>query len=119
MGAIANEIDWYKLLCLDVDQAKNGVGIFAMKELVRHVDQVGRKSNRIMSIKLVGASEIINAMGVYAIQIDFEEDIRKIFKEDLDEVTQIIYHKLNISIEVILMDIKQQLLPLWFLLSRH
>jgi len=53
LGAKANEIDGYKLWYSSLKRAKNGVGILVGKELVEQVVEVRRKSDRIMSFKLV------------------------------------------------------------------
>jgi len=59
LGAKAREIDGYKLWHLDGTRARNGVGILVDKELNDRVVQVSRKSNRIMSIKLVAGAEAL------------------------------------------------------------
>jgi len=59
-----------------------------VKELVNSVVEVRRKSDRIMAIKVVVGSEILNVVSVYAPQIGLLDDIKKQFWEDLDMVIQ-------------------------------
>ena len=58
------------------------------KELIDRVVDVRRKSDRIMSIKLVLGVEVLNVICVYAPQIGLSEDIKKVFWEELEEVLQ-------------------------------
>jgi len=53
VGAKAREINGYKLWYSRRMRSRNGVGILVGKELVDGVIDVRRKSDRIMSIKLV------------------------------------------------------------------
>jgi len=55
---------------------------------VEQVVEVRRKSDHIMFIKLVVGSEIFNVVSVYASQIRLDEEIKRLFWEDLDEVIQ-------------------------------
>ena len=45
-----------------------------------------RKSDRIMSIKLVLGEEVLNVICVYAPQMGLSEDIKKVFWGELEEV---------------------------------
>ena len=67
MRAKAREVDRYKLWYSGSIKAKNGVGILAVKELVDFVVKVRRKSDRIIAIKVLMGSEIINMVSVYAL----------------------------------------------------
>jgi len=58
------------------------------KKLVDLVVGVRRKSGRIMTIKVVVGSKILNVVSVYAPQVGLEEDVNKQFWEDLDLVIQ-------------------------------
>jgi len=69
VDAKAREIDGYKLWYSGVKRTTNGVGILVKNDWVEHVVEVRRKSDRIMSIKLVVGSEILNIAGVYAPQV--------------------------------------------------
>jgi len=48
--------------------------------------ELRRKSDRIMSIKLVVGSEILNVVSVYTPQVGLGEKSKRLFWEDLDEV---------------------------------
>jgi len=58
------------------------------KDLVEQVVEVRRKSDRIMSIKLVVGLEIFNVVNIYASQIGLDENIKRFFWKDLDKVIQ-------------------------------
>ena len=79
MGAKAVVVDGYKLWYSGSNRAKNGVGILVVKELVDSVVEVKRKSDKIMAIKAVVGSEILNVVSVYAPQIGLPDDIKKQF----------------------------------------
>jgi len=88
-----------------VKRTTNGVGILVKRDLVEQVAEVRRKSNRIMSIKLVVGSEVLNVVSVYAPQRALSEKIKRLFWEDLDEVVQGIPQNEGLLIGVTLMDI--------------
>jgi len=88
VGAKAKEVNGYKLRYLGSSKVRNGVGILVDKELVDFVVEVRRKSDRIMAIKVVVGSEILNLVSVYAPQIGLPDDIKKQFWEDLNMVIQ-------------------------------
>ena len=88
VGAKAKEIDGYKLWYSGFKKTTNGVGILVKGDLVEQVVEVRRKSDHIMSVKLVVDSEILNIVSVYSPQIGLDEDIKRLFWEDLDEVIQ-------------------------------
>lgn len=86
MGAKAREIDGCKLWYLRSNWVRNGVGILADEVLVNLVVEVRCKIDRIMAIKVVMGSKILNLVSVYAPQISLVEDIKKQFREDLDQL---------------------------------
>jgi len=88
VGAKAKEIDGFKLSYSRVKRTTNGVGILVKSDLVEQVVEVRRKSDSIMSIKLVAGSEILNVVSVYAPQVELSEEIKRLFGEDLDEVVR-------------------------------
>ena len=88
VGAKAKVIDRFKLWYSGVKRTTNGVAILVKSNFVEQVVEVGRKSDRIISIKLVVGSEILNVVSVYAPQIGLSEEIKRLFWEDLDEVVQ-------------------------------
>jgi len=77
VGANAREVDWYKLWYSGSSKARNGVGILVAKELVDFVIEVRHKSDRIMAIRVVVGSEIVNVVSVYTPQIGLADDIKK------------------------------------------
>jgi len=77
VGAKAREVDGYKLWYSGSSKVRNGVGILVVKELVDFVVEVRRKSDRIMAIKVVVRSEILNMVSVYVLQIGLPDDIKK------------------------------------------
>ena len=88
VGANARVVDGCKLWYSGSSKARNGVGILVEKELVDFVVEVKRKSDRIMAIKVLVGSEVINVVSVYAPQIGMSDDTKKLFWEDLDMVIQ-------------------------------
>ena len=79
VGVKAKEVDGYKLWYSGLSRARNGVSILVDKELVGFVIEMRHKSDRIMAIKLVVGSEILNMVSVYAPQIGLPDDIKKLF----------------------------------------
>ena len=86
VGAKVGEVDGFILWYLGLTKARNGVGILVEKELVDFIVEVSRKSDRIMAIKVLVGSEIINVVCAYAPQIVVSDDIKKLFWKDLDMV---------------------------------
>jgi len=79
VGAKAKEIDGFKLWYSGFKRATNRVGVLIKKKLVEQVVEVGHKSDRIMSIKLVVGSEIFNVISVYAPQIGLDKVTKRLF----------------------------------------
>jgi len=75
---------WYS----GVKRTTNGVGILVKRDLVEQVVEVMHKSDRIISIKLVIGSKILNVVHVYAPQVGLGKEIKRFFWEDLDEVVK-------------------------------
>jgi len=88
VGAKVREIDGYKLWYSGSIKAKNGGGILVEKELEDFVVEMRRKSDRIMTIKVLVGSVFVNVVNIYAPQIGLPDDIKKLFWEDLDMVIQ-------------------------------
>lgn len=65
---------------------RNGIGILVNEVLVNLVVEVRCKIDRIMAIKVVMGSKILNMVSVYAPQIGLVDDIKKQFREDLDQL---------------------------------
>ena len=66
MGARAREVDGCKLWCSGSIKERNGDDILVEKELVDLVVEVRCKSDRIVAIKVLVGSKIINVVSVYA-----------------------------------------------------
>ena len=79
MGAKAKEIDGFKLWYSGTKRTANGVGILVKRDLVEQVMEVRRKSDRIMSIKLVVGSKILSIVNVYAPQVGWTRRLRDFF----------------------------------------
>jgi len=77
VGAKAGEVDGYKLWYSGSIKVRNVVGISVVKELVDYVVKVRQKSDRIMAIKVLVDSEVINVVSIYAPQIGLLDDIKK------------------------------------------
>jgi len=87
VGAKAKEIDGDKSSSA-FKRVTNGVCILVEKDLMEQVVEVMHKSDHIIFVKLVAGLEIFNVVGVYAPQIRLDEDMKKLFWEDLNEVIQ-------------------------------
>ncbi|XP_019225234.1 PREDICTED: craniofacial development protein 2-like [Nicotiana attenuata] len=68
---------------------KNGVGILVDRELVVEVRRV---NDRLMSIKLVVGGFTVNVISAYAPQVGLDQEVKKQFWEDLDEMVHSIPH---------------------------
>jgi len=84
VGSKAKEIDGFKLWYSGVERTTNGVGILVKRDFVEQVVEVRRKSDRILSIKLVVGSMILNVVSVYAPDVGLGDEIKRHFWEDLD-----------------------------------
>ena len=79
MGAKAIKVYGYNLWYSGSSKARNRVGILVEKELVDFVVEVTSKSDRIMAIKVVVGSEVLNVVSIYAPHIGLPDDIKKQF----------------------------------------
>ncbi|XP_055824299.1 uncharacterized protein LOC129892766 [Solanum dulcamara] len=80
------EVDGYKLWFSGKSRYRNGVGILVDRKRTDQVVEVRRINNRIMTIKLVIGGLTLNIISAYAPQVGLEEEIKRRFWEDLDEV---------------------------------
>ncbi|KAL6502451.1 hypothetical protein OROHE_024456 [Orobanche hederae] len=78
----------YKLWYSRKDRSRNGVGIVIDKEMIDDVVEVSRKSDRIMSIRLVIGDEFLTIISAYAPQVGLDASIKQEFWEDLEEVVE-------------------------------
>jgi len=60
-------------------EPNNGVDILVKRDLVEQVVEMRRKSDSILSIKLVVGSEVLNVLSVYAPQVGLGEEIKRLF----------------------------------------
>ena len=67
---------------------------------MEQVVDVKHRSDRILSIKLVVGSEVLNVVSVYAPQVGLDEGIKRLFLEDLEEVVQSILQSEGLLIGV-------------------
>ncbi|KAL3332280.1 hypothetical protein AABB24_032729, partial [Solanum stoloniferum] len=66
----------------------NGVGILVDGDLREQVVEVRRISDRLMTIKLVIGGCTLSVISAYAPQVGLDEEAKKRFYEDLDEVVR-------------------------------
>jgi len=88
VGSEAHEIDGFKLWYSGGTRASNGAGILVDKELSDQMIEMRRKSDHIISIKLVVRAKVLNVICVYAPQVGLADDIKNVIWEDLDDVVQ-------------------------------
>ncbi|XP_028042510.1 craniofacial development protein 2-like, partial [Bombyx mandarina] len=86
-GAKAREIgEGYKLYYSGSEGRRNGVGVVLDKDLKDCVAHVIRTSDRIITVKIVCESVILNVISVYAPQSGCKEDVKEKFWQDFDSV---------------------------------
>ncbi|XP_059288595.1 uncharacterized protein LOC132041937 [Lycium ferocissimum] len=82
----AKDVDGYKLWFSGKSRYRNGVGILVDSELRDQVVEVRRINDRMMAIKLVVGGFTLNIISAYAPQVGLDEEVKRRFWEDLDEV---------------------------------
>ncbi|KAL3353178.1 hypothetical protein AABB24_020929, partial [Solanum stoloniferum] len=88
VGAKAREVDGFKLWYSGGSRDRNGVGILVDGDLREQVVEVRRISDRLMTIKLVIGGCTLSVISAYAPQVGLDEEAKKRFYEDLDEVVR-------------------------------
>ncbi|WMV47915.1 hypothetical protein MTR67_041300 [Solanum verrucosum] len=88
VGAKARDIDGFKLWYSGGSRDRNGVGILVDGDLREQVVEVRRINNRLMTIKLVIGGCTLSVISAYAPQVGLDEEAKKRFYEDLDEVVR-------------------------------
>ncbi|KAK3570874.1 hypothetical protein QTP86_029388, partial [Hemibagrus guttatus] len=78
----------FKLFYYGVDSKRNGVGVVLKEEFVRHVLEVKRVSDRVMSLKLEIEGVMLNVVSGYAPQVGCEIEEKERFWSVLDEVME-------------------------------
>ncbi|XP_060212066.1 uncharacterized protein LOC132639642 [Lycium barbarum] len=86
VGDRARDVDGFKLWFSGGPKGKNGVGILVDRELRVLVVGVKKVSDRLMTIKIVVGGHTLNVVSAYAPQAGQDEEIKRRFWEDLDEV---------------------------------
>ncbi|XP_059294637.1 uncharacterized protein LOC132047636 [Lycium ferocissimum] len=86
VGSKAKDVDEYKLWFSGKLMYRNGVGILVDSELKDQVVEVRRVNDWMMVIKFVMGGSTLNIISVYAPQADLDEEEKRRFWEDLDEV---------------------------------
>ncbi|XP_059301993.1 uncharacterized protein LOC132053918 [Lycium ferocissimum] len=86
VGPKAKDVDGYKLWLSGKSRYRNGVGILVDSELRDQVVEVRRINDRMMAIKLVVGGFTLNIISAYAPQVGLDEEVKRRFWEDLDEV---------------------------------
>ncbi|XP_019244480.1 PREDICTED: craniofacial development protein 2-like [Nicotiana attenuata] len=98
VGTRARDVDGFKLWYSVGTGDKNGVGIFVDRDLRELVVEVRRVNDRLMSLNLVVEGFTINVISVYAPQVGLDQEAKRQFWEDLDEVVHNIPHAEKIFI---------------------
>uniref|UniRef100_A0A1S4CVL2 Craniofacial development protein 2-like n=1 Tax=Nicotiana tabacum TaxID=4097 RepID=A0A1S4CVL2_TOBAC len=74
------------LLRIQEGEGKNGVGILVDKDLRELVVEVRRVNDRLTTTKLVVGGFTLNIISAYAPQTGLDEEVKRRFREDLDEM---------------------------------
>ncbi|XP_075103438.1 uncharacterized protein LOC107789281 [Nicotiana tabacum] len=91
-GTRARDVDGFKLWYSGSVRGKNVVGILVDIDLREFVAEVRRVNDRLMSIKLVVGGFTVNVISVYAPHVGLDQEVKKQFWEDLDEIVRSIPH---------------------------
>nr|XP_016437769.1 PREDICTED: uncharacterized protein LOC107763788 [Nicotiana tabacum] len=75
-----------------IAKGKNEVGILVDRDLRELVVEVKRVNDRLMSIKPVVGGFTVNVISAYAPQVGLDQEVKKQFWEDLDEMVRSIPH---------------------------
>ncbi|XP_059310299.1 uncharacterized protein LOC132061516 [Lycium ferocissimum] len=86
VGPKAKDVDWYKLWFSSKSGDRNRVGILVDSKLRDQVVEARRVNDRMMTIKLVVGCFTLNIISAYAPQAGLDEEVKRHFWEDLDEV---------------------------------
>ncbi|KAG5632120.1 hypothetical protein H5410_003837 [Solanum commersonii] len=88
VGSKARDVDGFKLWYSGGSRDRNGVGILVDGDLREQVVEVRRINDRLMTIKLVIGGCTLNIISAYAPQAGLDEEAKKLFYEELDEVVR-------------------------------
>ncbi|XP_019228000.1 PREDICTED: uncharacterized protein LOC109209226 [Nicotiana attenuata] len=92
VGNNARDVNGYKLWYSGRSRGKNGVGILVDKDLRELVVDVNRVNDRLMVIKLVVGGLTLSVISTYTLQAGLDEEVKRLFWQDLDEVVRGILH---------------------------
>ncbi|XP_055826424.1 uncharacterized protein LOC129894820 [Solanum dulcamara] len=98
VGFKARDVDGFELWYSGGSRDRNGVGILVDVDLRECVVELKRISDRMMFIKLVIGRLIVNVVGAYAPHVGLNEEVKRLFWKDLDEVLRDIPSTKNIFI---------------------
>ncbi|XP_060182222.1 uncharacterized protein LOC132611877 [Lycium barbarum] len=85
-GPKAKEVDGYKLWFSGKSGDRKGVGILVDSKLRDQVVEVRRVNDMMIMIKLVIGGFTLNIISAYAPQVGLDEEVKRRFWKDLDEV---------------------------------
>ncbi|KAG5602032.1 hypothetical protein H5410_033402 [Solanum commersonii] len=88
IGAKARDVDGFKLWYSGGSRDRNGVDILVDGNLREQVVEVRRINDRLMMAKLVIGGCTLSIISAYAPQVGLDEEAKKLFYEDLDEVVR-------------------------------
>ncbi|KAG5583946.1 hypothetical protein H5410_044380 [Solanum commersonii] len=88
VGAKARVVNGFKLWYSGGSRDRNGVGILVDGDLREQVVEVRRINDRLMMVKLVIGGCTLSVISAYAPQVGLDEEAKKLFYEDLDEVVR-------------------------------
>nr|XP_016475491.1 PREDICTED: craniofacial development protein 2-like [Nicotiana tabacum] len=92
VGDKARDVDGFKLWYFGRVGGRNEVGILVDKDLRELMVEVRRVNDRLMTIKLVVGGFTLNIISVYATKAGLDEEVKRYFREDLDEMVHGISH---------------------------
>ena len=99
VGDKARDVGSFKLWYSGRVGGKNEVGILVDKDLRELVVEVRRVNDRLMTIKLVVGGFTLNIISAYAPQAGLDEEVKRRFWEDLDEMVRSTPHTKKLFIE--------------------
>ncbi|XP_070050903.1 uncharacterized protein [Nicotiana tomentosiformis] len=85
-------VDGFKLWSSGSAGGKNGAGILVDRDLRELVVEVRRVNDRLMCIKFVVGEFTVNVINAYASKVGLDQEVKKQFWEDLDEILHSIPH---------------------------
>nr|XP_016448451.1 PREDICTED: craniofacial development protein 2-like [Nicotiana tabacum] len=95
----AQDVDSFKLRYSGRVWSRNGIGILVDKDLRELVVEVRMVNDKLMTIKLVVGGFTLNIISAHATQAGLDEEVKRHFWEDLDEMVRGIPHTEKLFIE--------------------